>query len=589
MMKRTKIICTLGPAVDSESALKNLVLAGMDVARCNFSHGSRAEHKARMDRLKKVRRELDAPCALMLDTKGPSIRTGKLEGNEPVLLRAGDNFFLTEDDIAGTSRRVHQTFKGLYKYVEPGTIILIDDGLIELAVDRILGSDIQCTVQNSGMLGECKQLNLPGTNVPLPVMTEQDKEDLLFGIQQGVDFVAASFVSCGEDVRAIRAFLAENGGESIRIVAKIENAHAVDHIEEIIEVSDAVMVARGDLGVEVPSNQVPHLQKKIIKACNRAYRPVITATQMLDSMIRNPRPTRAEASDVANAIIDGTDAIMLSGETAAGKYPIEAVGTMVRIATYIEAHQLHDNTQLLQQEAVRNATVRTVANAVSYSCCQMARDLNANAIITPSNSGTTARMVARFRPDCPIIAPTPSEHAYHQLGLSYGVMPAHMGVSGDTDELINTAVEAAQQTGLIKTGDVVIISAGVPTGVSGTTNLIKAHIVGNVLLRGIGVGSGCASGNVCTVNTLSDLESDFKDGDVIVTKMTSSEMLPYMRRASAVVVESTNPECHAAVACQAMGIPMMMDRTYQAVHMLKSGMMITVDADEGFIYNGIKA
>lgn len=589
MMKRTKIICTLGPAVDSESALKNLVLAGMDVARCNFSHGSRAEHKARMDRLKKVRRELDAPCALMLDTKGPSIRTGKLEGNEPVLLRAGDNFFLTEDDIAGTSRRVHQTFKGLYKYVEPGTIILIDDGLIELAVDRTLGSDIQCTVQNSGMLGECKQLNLPGTNVPLPVMTEQDKEDLLFGIQQGVDFVAASFVSCGEDVRAIRAFLAENGGESIRIVAKIENAHAVDHIEEIIEVSDAVMVARGDLGVEVPSNQVPHLQKKIIKACNRAYRPVITATQMLDSMIRNPRPTRAEASDVANAIIDGTDAIMLSGETAAGKYPIEAVGTMVRIATYIEAHQLHDNTQLLQQEAVRNATVRTVANAVSYSCCQMARDLNANAIITPSNSGTTARMVARFRPDCPIIAPTPSEHAYNQLGLSYGVVPAHMGVSGDTDELINTAVEAAQQSGLVKTGDVVIISAGVPTGVSGTTNLIKAHIVGNVLLRGEGVGSGCASGNVCTVNTLSDLESDFKDGNVIVTKMTTSEMLPYMRRASAVVVESTNPECHAAVACQAMGIPMMMDRSYQAVHMLKSGMMITVDANEGFIYNGIKS
>ena len=589
MMKRTKIICTLGPAVDSESALKNLVLAGMDIARCNFSHGSHAEHKARMDRLKKVRRELDAPCALMLDTKGPSIRTGKLEGNEPVLLRAGDSFFLTEDDIAGTSRRVNQTFKGLYKYVEPGTIILIDDGLIELAVDRILGSDIQCTVQNSGMLGECKQLNLPGTNVPLPVMTEQDKEDLLFGIQQGVDFVAASFVSCGEDVRAIRAFLAENGGESIRIVAKIENAHAVDHIEEIIGVSDAVMVARGDLGVEVPSNQVPHLQKKIIKACNRAYRPVITATQMLDSMIRNPRPTRAEASDVANAIIDGTDAIMLSGETAAGKYPIEAVGTMVRIATYIEAHQLHDNTQLLQQEAVRNATVRTVANAVSYSCCQMARDLNANAIITPSNSGTTARMVARFRPDCPIIAPTPSEHAYNQLGLSYGVVPAHMGVSGDTDELINTAVEAAQQSGLVKTGDVVIISAGVPTGVSGTTNLIKAHIVGNVLLRGEGVGSGCASGNVCTVNTLSDLESDFKDGNVIVTKMTTSEMLPYMRRASAVVVESTNPECHAAVACQAMGIPLMMDRSYQAVHMLKSGMMITVDANEGFIYNGIKA
>ena len=387
----------------------------------------------------------------------------------------------------------------------------------------------------------------------------------------------------------IRKLCADNGGSHVQIFSKIENRMGVNNFDEILKVSDGIMVARGDLGVEVDMEEVPVLQKQFIHKCNVAAKPVITATQMLDSMIRNPRPTRAEASDVANAIIDGTDAIMLSGETAAGKYPIEAVGTMVRIATYIEAHQLHDNTQLLQQEAVRNATVRTVANAVSYSCCQMARDLNANAIITPSNSGTTARMVARFRPDCPIIAPTPSEHAYHQLGLSYGVMPAHMGVSGDTDELINTAVEAAQQTGLIKTGDVVIISAGVPTGVSGTTNLIKAHIVGNVLLRGIGVGSGCASGNVCTVNTLSDLESDFKDGDVIVTKMTSSEMLPYMRRASAVVVESTNPECHAAVACQAMGIPMMMDRTYQAVHMLKSGMMITVDADEGFIYNGIKA
>lgn len=279
---------------------------------------------------------------------------------------------------------------------------------------------------------------------------------------------------------------------------------------------------------------------------------------------------------------------MLSGETAAGKYPIEAVNTMVRISTYIETHQMHDDSQLIQQEAVRNAAVRTVANAVSYSCCQMARDLGANAIITPSNSGTTARMVARFRPECPIIAPTPSEHTYHQLGLSFGVVPTHMGVSGDTDELISTAVAAAEKTGLVKTGDVAIISAGVPTGVSGTTNLIKAHIVGNVLLRGASVGTGCASGNVCTVNTLSDLESNFKDGNVIVTKMTSSEMLPYMRRASAVVVESTDPECHAAVACQALGIPLILDRTYQAVHMLKSGMMITIDADEGFIYNGIK-
>lgn len=589
MARRTKIVCTLGPSVDDEASLRALMGAGMDVARFNFSHGSHDEHRARMERLRKVRGELDSPCAMLLDTRGPEIRTGRLAGGRPVELAAGSRIVLTERAVEGTPQLVSQSCPGLAAAVGAGTSILVDDGLLELEVEDVDGTDIRCIVRNAGMLGERKSVNVPGAALPLPALTDQDRADLLFGIGQDIDFVAASFVRDADGVRAVRRFLDGHGGEGIRIVAKIECSEAVENFDAILEAADGVMVARGDLGVEVDMEEVPVLQKQFIHKCNVAAKPVITATQMLDSMIRNPRPTRAEASDVANAIIDGTDAIMLSGETAAGKYPIEAVGTMVRIATYIETHQMHDNTQLLQQEAVRNATVRTVANAVSYSCCQMARDLNANAIITPSNSGTTARMVARFRPDCPIIAPTPSEHAYHQLGLSYGVMPAHMGVSGDTDELINTAVEAAQQTGLIKTGDVVIISAGVPTGVSGTTNLIKAHIVGNVLLRGIGVGSGCASGNVCTVNTLSDLESDFKDGDVIVTKMTSSEMLPYMRRASAVVVESTNPECHAAVACQAMGIPMMMDHTYQAVHMLKSGMMITVDADEGFIYNGIKA
>ena len=455
MMKRTKIICTLGPAVDSESALKNLVLAGMDVARCNFSHGSRAEHKARMDRLKKVRRELDAPCALMLDTKGPSIRTGKLEGNEPVLLRAGDNFFLTEDDIAGTSRRVHQTFKGLYKYVEPGTIILIDDGLIELAVDRILGSDIQCTVQNSGMLGECKQLNLPGTNVPLPVMTEQDKEDLLFGIQQGVDFVAASFVSCGEDVRAIRAFLAENGGESIRIVAKIENAHAVDHIEEIIEVSDAVMVARGDLGVEVPSNQVPHLQKKIIKACNRAYRPVITATQMLDSMIRNPRPTRAEVADVANAIYDGTDAVTLSGETAIGMYPVPAVQTMARIAEASESH-IYDEGSIPN----RNAEQKSISAVVGLAAVTAAENVGACCIVTPTMTGRTARIVSNYRPKMPIYAVTTSEEYRRSLQLNWGVTPLLGKVVGDASYVLEQARSVVVKKNFVNKGDICVFTLG---------------------------------------------------------------------------------------------------------------------------------
>ena len=425
MMKRTKIICTLGPAVDSESALKNLVLAGMDVARCNFSHGSRAEHKARMDRLKKVRRELDAPCALMLDTKGPSIRTGKLEGNEPVLLRAGDNFFLTEDDIAGTSRRVHQTFKGLYKYVEPGTIILIDDGLIELAVDRILGSDIQCTVQNSGMLGECKQLNLPGTNVPLPVMTEQDKEDLLFGIQQGVDFVAASFVSCGEDVRAIRAFLAENGGESIRIVAKIENAHAVDHIEEII------------------------------KACNRAYRPVITATQMLDSMIRNPRPTRAEVADVANAIYDGTDAVTLSGETAIGMYPVPAVQTMARIAEASESH-IYDEGSIPN----RNAEQKSISAVVGLAAVTAAENVGACCIVTPTMTGRTARIVSNYRPKMPIYAVTTSEEYRRSLQLNWGVTPLLGKVVGDASYVLEQARSVVVKKNFVNKGDICVFTLG---------------------------------------------------------------------------------------------------------------------------------
>ena len=586
-MRKTKIVCTLGPATDGEGMLREMMLAGMNVARFNFSHGTHDEHRARLDAVKKLRGELHLPVAAMLDTKGPEVRLRSFEHGS-VHLQAGQTFTLTTEDVVGDETRCAISYSELPQDVHAGDTILLDDGLVRLTVLETTAREIRCRVENSGEMKTKKGVNVPGVSLSMPYMSQQDKDDLLFGVEEGFDFVAASFVRCAADVREIRRLL-DSRHSKMRIIAKIENQEGVSNLSEILAEADGIMVARGDMGVEIDFTEIPAIQKNMIAQCVACGKPVITATQMLDSMIRNPRPTRAEASDVANAIIDGTDAIMLSGETAAGKYPIEAVGTMVRIATYIEAHQLHDNTQLLQQEAVRNATVRTVANAVSYSCCQMARDLNANAIITPSNSGTTARMVARFRPDCPIIAPTPSEHAYHQLGLSYGVMPAHMGVSGDTDELINTAVEAAQQTGLIKTGDVVIISAGVPTGVSGTTNLIKAHIVGNVLLRGIGVGSGCASGNVCTVNTLSDLESDFKDGDVIVTKMTSSEMLPYMRRASAVVVESTNPECHAAVACQAMGIPMMMDRTYQAVHMLKSGMMITVDADEGFIYNGIKA
>ena len=586
-MRKTKIVCTLGPASDSEEMISRLMDAGMNVCRLNMSHGSYEEQAARIARIKRLREEKNLPVAILLDTKGPEVRTKTVEDGK-VTLEAGSEFILTSREIEGNAHEVSITYPKMVELVHPGTRVLIDDGLLAMEVVRIEnGTDIVCSVTNGGVLGSRKGISVPDVDLQMPSIGEKDRSDIIFGIEQGIDLIAASFVCRPSDVLTIRKLCADNGGSHVQIFSKIENRMGVDNFDDILKVSDGIMVARGDLGVEVDMEEVPVLQKQFIHKCNVAAKPVITATQMLDSMIRNPRPTRAEASDVTNAIIDGTDAIMLSGETAAGKYPVEAVNTMVRIASYIETRGMRHNGESIQHDVVKTSPVRTVANAVSYACCAMAEDLGAAAIITPSNSGTTARMVARFHPDCPVIAPTTSEHTYHQLGLCYGVVPARMEMSENTDEMISTAVDVAYQAGMVKTGEIVVVAAGVPTGVSGTTNLIKAHIVGNVLLRGVGVGTGRASGQVCSVNTLSDLESSFKDGAVIVTKMTTSDMLPYLRKASAVVVESTDENCHAAVACQALGLPLFMDRTGQAFHMLKSGMLVTVDAEQGFIFNGI--
>lgn len=585
-MRKTKIVCTLGPATDSVEMIGRLMDAGMNVCRLNMSHGSYEEQGERIERIKRLRREKNLPVGILLDTKGPEVRTKTVEGGK-VTLEAGQEFTLTSREIEGSAEAVSITYPRMVELVSPGTRILIDDGLLDMSVVRVEnGTDIVCRVTNGGALGSRKGISVPDVDLQMPSIGEKDRSDIIFGIEHGIDMIAASFVCRASDVLTIRQFCEENGGSHVKIYAKIENRMGVDNFDEILKVSDGIMVARGDLGVEVDMEEVPVLQKQFIRKCMAAAKPVITATQMLDSMIRNPRPTRAEASDVANAIIDGTDAIMLSGETAAGKYPVESVETMVRIASYIETHLNADSARTMQ-EITRKAIPHTIGNAVSYSCCQMAADLGAAAIITPSNSGTTARMVARFRPDCTIIAPTPDEHTYNQLGLCRGVVPAHMTMCEDTDEMIRSAVEVAHNQGLVKTGDVVIVVAGIPTGVSGTTNMIKAHIVGDVLLRGIGVGEGRVSGNVCNVTTPSDLASTFKEGNIIVAKMTSKEMLPYMRKAAAVVVESTDENSHAAVACQALGIPLFMDRTGLCVHMLKDGMMITVDAAQGFIFNGI--
>lgn len=455
MSKRTKIVCTLGPAVDSEEALRGLIEAGMDVARLNFSHGSHAEHKVRIDRLKKVREEMGSSCAIMLDTCGPEIRTGRLTGGKPVQLKAGETIVLTEDEVEGTAERVHQNCPGLARAVAPGTTILVDDGLIELAVFRVDGGDIHCAVQNEGVLGERKSINVPGVSVDLPALTDQDRADILFGIEQGVDFVAASFVRNADGVREIRKFMTDHGGLDITLISKIESAQAIDHIEDIVELSGGIMVARGDLGVEVPPHRVPHLQKKIIRLCNEKYRPVITATQMLESMIHNPRPTRAEVTDVASAIYDGTDCVMLSGETAMGAHPVEAVRTMARIAEATEPYLREEGTA-----TARTAERSEVASSVGLAAVATAEALGARCIVAPTMSGMTARMMANLRPNMPIYAPTPFEHVMRRMQLYWGVTPILAPVVGELQTVFLRSRDALVERGLLQVGDLAVLTAG---------------------------------------------------------------------------------------------------------------------------------
>ncbi len=456
MTKRTKIICTMGPSVDDDETLSALIAAGMDVARLNFSHGTHAEHAERIARIRRVRQALGSPTAVMLDTKGPEIRTGRLAGGAPVRLAAGDPLILTADDVEGNAFRVSQTAPELPGCVAPGDRILLDDGLIGLTVESVEGADVFCTVENAGTLGERKSVNVPGVSVPLPAVTDKDRADLLFGIEQGVDYVAASFIRDGAGVREIRDFLAANGGGDIRIVAKVENADAVRNIDSIIQEADGVMVARGDLGVEVPEYTVPHIQKMIIRACNRESKPVITATQMLDSMIRNPRPTRAEVADVANAIYDGTDCVMLSGETAMGKYPVQAVRTMVEIAEETEP-RLFD-----ERFPDRERTRARVSMAVGLAAVQTAETLEAACIVAPTMSGRTARLISNLRPRMPIYAVTPSSRVMRQMQLSWGVTPLHDDVRGDMRQVIEKAEAVVAARGFVEPGDLAVFTAGDP-------------------------------------------------------------------------------------------------------------------------------
>ena len=473
-MKKTKIICTMGPNTDGEEMMRKLAKAGMDVARFNFSHGDHEEQKTRMDLLKKVRKELKLPIAILLDTKGPEIRTGILEGGQKVYLEEGSQFTLTTEQIEGNNTRCSQTYKDLPKDVKAGDTILIDDGLIQLTVEEVTDTDVVCRVVNGGELGQKKGINVPNVEVKLPAITEQDKNDILFGIEQGIDFIAASFVRNAEAIKEIKELLRANGGERIDVIAKIENAEGVHNIDKIIKAADGVMVARGDLGVEIPAHEVPHIQKMIIRKCNESYKPVITATQMLDSMMRAPRPTRAEVTDVANAIYDGTDAIMLSGETAMGKYPEQAVQMMVKIAECTEPYMTHK--RFLDYRALRGN--KNVSSAVGVAAVQTTENLGADCIVTPTISGQTARLISNFRPKVPIYAVSPNEWARRKMQIYWGVTSVPGYEEDSTENIISHAMYIVRRENLVKKGDIVVFTAGDPatnmvSGEGAVTNIMQ--------------------------------------------------------------------------------------------------------------------
>lgn len=581
MLKKTKIVCTIGPASESEEMLEKLINAGMNVARLNFSHGSHEEHQRRIDAIKKVAKKLNQPVAIMLDTKGPEIRIGNFKDGI-VNLNTGDEFTLTTREVLGDETIVTVSHKGLPDDVKVGSQILIDDGLVELKVKEIKdNTDIVCEVLNSGELKNHKGANVPNIKTSLPAVTEKDKEDILFGIKNEVDFLAASFVRKIEDVNEIRRILEDNHGEFIEIIPKIENQEGIDNIDDIIRASDGLMVARGDLGVEVPPQEIPLVQKDLIKKCYLAGKPVITATQMLDSMIRNPRPTRAEVTDVANAIIDGTSAIMLSGETAAGKYPLEAVEMMTKIARRIERSLDYNDMLNTSVSLLENTTT----NSISKSATVVARDLGASAIVASTNTGSTARALSKFRPKTKILAVTPNERTRRRLALSWGVESILVPKYESTDELINNSLEVAVEKGNLNEGDLVVMTAGVPVGLTGATNLIKVQTIATVLLKGTGVGKKSGMGRVVVGSSEEELLSKFEVGDILVCKYTDKDMVKFMEDASALIIEEGGFTSHGAIVGLNLDVPTIIGAS-GATKVLKDGDIVTVDAEAGSVYKG---
>ncbi|SHE75956.1 pyruvate kinase [Seinonella peptonophila] len=579
MLRKTKIVCTIGPASESVDVLQEMISRGMNVARLNFSHGSHDEHALRIQRIRQAADDAGSVVAILLDTKGPEIRTGELSLPE-VSLEVGASFILTTKPVAGDQERVSISYSQLPKEVKIGGTILIDDGLIGLTVEKKTETDIYCRVQNGGLLKSRKGVNVPGVRIQLPGITEKDEADIRFGIKQNVDFIAASFVRKAEDVLEIRRILEEQGSDA-QIIAKIENQEGIENIDSILQVADGIMVARGDMGVEIPVEEVPIVQKEIIRKCNQVGKPVITATQMLDSMQRNPRPTRAEASDVANAIFDGTDAIMLSGETAAGRYPLETVSTMASIARRTETELDYDELFRVRAREIDLG----ITDSISQAVVSTAQGLDCSAIITPTVSGRTASRVSKYRPRAPIIATTTEPSILRKLNLIWGVYPVVSEFASSTDEMFQQAINSVLASGMVAQGELVILTAGVPVGKPGNTNLMKVHVIGGVLAHGQGVGKQIITGTVVYGLTAEEINQKMFDGAIIVTRGTDKEMISSISRASAVITEEGGLTSHAAVVGVSLGIPVVVG-VKRATELITDQMEITVDTKRGHVYSG---
>ena len=579
-MRKTKIICTLGPATDDKEVLKQLMLNGMDVARINMSHQGHAVHKKRADMVKELREELHLPIALLLDTKGPEIRTGSYK-TDFVELKKGQTFTLTTDDVIGDNTICSVSFKNLPNDLKSGDKILISDGLVEMEVKEIIGNNIICNILNDGILSAQKGINIPGVKLSLPFISKQDEDDIAFAVEQDFDFIATSFTRTGDDVMSLRRELQKNKCNKIRIICKIENNEGVDNIDDIIHASDGIMVARGDLGVEVPLEDIPIIQKQLISKVYKAGKQVITATQMLESMMHNPRPTRAESTDVANAIYDGTSAIMLSGETAAGDYPIEALKTMALIAERAE-----EAIDYVAQFKARNVIEkRDVTSAISHATVTTAHDLNAKAILTVSKSGETAKMISKYRPNCPIISGTTEPNVFRQMNMSWGVIPVMTEEQISTDELFDHIVNVSTENGLVKNGDLCVITAGVPLGVSGTTNLLKVHLVGDVLVSGMGISESIVCGKLCVCKNTEEAKKTFHPGEILVIPKTDNSLFPLIKESLGIITEEDGINSHAAIAAMALDKPILVGAK-NASTLLKSGTTVTLDTHTGNVYSG---